>query len=144
MNGRRILLAGCGDIGTGLGERLLARGAEVWGLKRNPEGLPAGFQGIAGDYTDPASLAGLGGRKFDHVVVTLTPSAHTDEAYEAAYVRGLHNVLGALDPDPGFAAKGAALVRGRPEERVPKLAQAERDALAAACRPGAQLLGRAL
>jgi len=49
----------------------------------------------------------------------------------------------ALDPDPGFASRGAALVRGRPEERVPKLPEAEREALRAACRAGSQLLGRA-
>jgi len=47
-----------------------------------------------------------------------------------------------LDEDPGFAARGAALVRGRPAGRVPALEPAEREALLAACRPGSQLLGR--
>jgi nucleoside-diphosphate-sugar epimerase len=102
LTGRRVLLVGCGDIGTGLGERLLARGAEVWGLKRLPDDLPAGFHRVAGDFTDPASLEDLQGEAFDDVVVTLTPAEHSDAAYETAYVGGLRNVLAALDPAPGF------------------------------------------
>jgi putative sulfotransferase len=48
-----------------------------------------------------------------------------------------------LPADPGFAERGAALVRGRPPERYPDLAGDERAALDAACAPGMRLLGRA-
>jgi hypothetical protein len=48
-----------------------------------------------------------------------------------------------LDADPGWVARAAALVEGVPARRVPELASEEREALAAACRPGQQLLGRA-
>ncbi len=101
LKGRSVLLAGCGDIGTGLGERLIARGARVVGLRRRPENLPAGFEKLAGNFDDPATLAGLQGQQFDHVVITLTPDAYTDEAYAQAYVAGLKNLLSALDPKPG-------------------------------------------
>jgi len=33
---KRVLLAGCGDLGLRLAHRLLARGAEVWALRRHP------------------------------------------------------------------------------------------------------------
>ena len=36
----RILIAGCGDIGTTLGLSLNAAGHRVWGLKRRPDDLP--------------------------------------------------------------------------------------------------------
>lgn len=49
----------------------------------------------------------------------------------------------ALPPDPGWTARAAARVRGRPARRAPSLSRPERDALAAACRPGMELLGRA-
>jgi len=101
LTGRRVLLVGCGDIGTGLGETLLARGAAVWGLRRDPAGLPAGFHGVAGDFTRPDGLAAVAGQAFDHVVLTFTPAGYTDEAYAAAYVDGMRHVLAALDPAPG-------------------------------------------
>ncbi|HZX60625.1 MAG TPA: SDR family NAD(P)-dependent oxidoreductase, partial [Candidatus Methylomirabilis sp.] len=31
----RILIAGCGYVGTAVAERLVAGGHEVWGLRRN-------------------------------------------------------------------------------------------------------------
>jgi nucleoside-diphosphate-sugar epimerase len=100
LQGKRILLAGCGDIGTGLGERLLARGAEVHGLRRTPDRLPDGFVKVAGDFLVPATLRQLRGQVFDHVVITLTPTGHSDEAYAAAYVTGLRNLLAVLEPAP--------------------------------------------
>lgn len=102
LNSKSVLLAGCGDIGTALGERLLARGAQVCGLKRRPEGLPAGFEKMAADFTDPMTLTPLRGRRFDHVVITLTPAAYSDAAYTEAYVSGLANLLAALDTPPGY------------------------------------------
>jgi len=99
---KSVLLAGCGDLGTGLGERLLARGARVFGLRRHPEQLPDGFVKLAGDFAHPATLTALAGQRFDDVVITLTPGAYSDEAYTLAYVTGLRNLLAALDPAPGF------------------------------------------
>ena len=36
----RVLIAGCGDLGTALGVELAAAGDEVFGLRRHPEALP--------------------------------------------------------------------------------------------------------
>ncbi len=102
LQGKSVLLAGCGDIGTGLGERLLARGARVCGLRRQPDALPDGFEKLAADLSKPESLSGLHGRYFDQVVITLTPGAFTEDAYRQAYVTGLQNLLTALDTPPGF------------------------------------------
>lgn len=32
----RVLLAGCGDLGVRVARRLLARGDQVWALRRQP------------------------------------------------------------------------------------------------------------
>ena len=56
----RILLAGCGDLGMRAAQRLIARGDEVWALRRNPpDDAPAGIRWIAADLAAPASLAQL-------------------------------------------------------------------------------------
>jgi len=102
LRDKSALLAGCGDIGTGLGERLLSRGARVCGLRRQPGGLPAGFEKLVGDFDRPQSLASLAKRKFDYLVITLSPDGYSDEAYARAYVAGLQNLLSALEMPPGF------------------------------------------
>ncbi len=97
---QNILLVGCGDIGIALGSQLIEQGANVWGLRRDPSQLPAGFQGVAADVCDPQSLSVLKGVSkkvnFDSVVITLTPGQFTDEAYQRVYVNGLANLLAAL------------------------------------------------
>lgn len=91
----RVLIAGCGYVGCALGERLASEGHDVFGLRRNPNSLPRSIHGIAADLSDPNSLRDLPG-PFDVVFYTAGSSGHTDEAYRAAYVDGLRNVLDAI------------------------------------------------
>lgn len=91
----RILIAGCGKIGTRLGEELASLGAEVWGLRRQPVRLPAPLRALPADLNRPQSLqtipAGI-----TLVYYLATPNAYTDEAYRLAYVDGLRNLLRVL------------------------------------------------
>jgi electron-transferring-flavoprotein dehydrogenase len=57
--GRRILLAGCGDLGARLAKRLIARGDTVFGLRRRVHALAEGIVPVAADLNDPSSLGGL-------------------------------------------------------------------------------------
>ncbi|MCI0483818.1 MAG: SDR family oxidoreductase [candidate division NC10 bacterium] len=91
----RILIAGCGYIGTALAECLLAEGHVVWGLRRHPEGLPPGVRPLAADLTDPGTLRNLpSGLEF--VFYTAAPDRLDDAAYRSIYVDGLLHVLDAL------------------------------------------------
>ncbi len=92
----RILIAGCGDVGTRLGLQLITEGHQVWGLRRFPEKLPAGLRGLAADLTDPASLTGLP-KDLDQVVYIAAADRSTEEAYQRAYIDGLRNVLAAAE-----------------------------------------------
>jgi nucleoside-diphosphate-sugar epimerase len=91
----RVLIAGCGYVGSRLAELLVDDGVDVWGLKRRPTGLPHGVVGLEADVTDPATLrplpAGL-----DAVVYAISPAGRTAEAYRLAYVEGLENLLDAV------------------------------------------------
>ena len=84
----RILIAGCGDVGTTLGRSLSAAGHEVWGLKRHPADLPPGIQPLAADLTDPATLNALP-PALDAVVYSAAAAGFGEAAYRAAYVAGV-------------------------------------------------------
>lgn len=103
----RVLIAGCGDVGTALGLRLAGEGHEVWGLRRDPAWLsaaPPAIQPLAADLTDPASLAVLP-EGLEAIAYTAAASASTEPAYQAAYVQGLANLLHLL------AARGERIRR---------------------------------
>jgi nucleoside-diphosphate-sugar epimerase len=92
-----VLIAGCGYVGTALGERLVELGHEVWALRRDPSALPDSFNKVAADLAEPADCARLP-RQIDVVVYTASAGESSDAAYERAYVRGLSNLLSVLDP----------------------------------------------
>lgn len=91
----RILIAGCGDIGTPLGFILAEEGHSVWGLRRRAEPLPGPLRTLRADLSDPRSLAALPER-LDRIYYTATPGQFSDEAYRRTYVTGFHNLLSAL------------------------------------------------
>jgi nucleoside-diphosphate-sugar epimerase len=95
MQMSRILIAGCGFVGTQLGLDLAAEGHEVWGLRREPGGLPPTIRPLRADLTKPETLRGLPAR-LDLVFFTAAPDQHHDEGYRGLYVEGLRNLIQAL------------------------------------------------
>lgn len=92
---RRVLIAGCGFVGTRLGLELVADGDEVWGLSPSPGDLPAPIRPFAADLTRPQTLRGLPAN-LDLVFFTVAPERHDDEGYVSVYVNGLSNLIEAL------------------------------------------------
>ncbi|MFJ4285486.1 SDR family oxidoreductase [Paenarthrobacter nicotinovorans] len=89
-----VLIAGCGDLGTEVGLRFAAAGHHVVGLRRSPEKLPPEIHGIRADLSGhvpelPSDV--------DIVVIAVAADASTEEAYRAAYLNGVKNVLDALE-----------------------------------------------
>ena len=93
---RRVLIAGCGFVGTRLGLELAAAADEVWGLSPSPADLPAPIQPFAADVTKPDTLQNLPA-SLDLVFFTAAPERHDDEGYVSVYVNGLRNLIDALD-----------------------------------------------
>lgn len=91
-----ILIAGCGDLGTATGLALASQGHTVYGLRRRPDPLPAPLQAIRADLTQADTLRTLPAQ-IDLVYYSATPASYDDDAYRAAYVDGLRNLLQALD-----------------------------------------------
>jgi nucleoside-diphosphate-sugar epimerase len=90
----RVLIAGCGDLGTEAGLRLAAAGHSVIGIRRSPDKLPPPIIGVRGDLA-----AGYLDELPDDVeVVAYTAAAddRSEAAYLGAYVAGPKHVLDAL------------------------------------------------
>lgn len=89
---KRLLIAGCGDLGQRLAARLAAQNWSVTGLRRQPARLGAGIEAVAADLLDPATLSAVAG-DWDAIIYQATPSERSPQAYRAAYVSGLVNLL---------------------------------------------------
>lgn len=90
---RHVLLAGCGDVGGVLGQRLVERGWHATGVRRRPEHLPSHISPLALDLTDPGTAALP---EADAVVITLTADGRDAEAYERTYLGALRGLRTAL------------------------------------------------
>ena len=92
-----VAIIGCGDLGVRAGERLVADGYRVLGLRRRPVDFPGGIEGRVADVEVPASLAFLGAESPALVLYAVAASGHAEDLYRRAYVDGLRNVLDSLD-----------------------------------------------
>lgn len=141
----RILIAGCGDVGTTLGQRLAAAGHAVWGLKRQPTDLPEPLQTLAADLTDPATLTALPAR-LDAVVYSSAAAGFSEAQYHAAYVAGVHNLLEALRqaaqvPKRVLFTSSTSVYAQQQGEWVDENSPAEADGFSGRClRQGEQLV----
>lgn len=92
----RILIAGCGYVGTALAAELAARGHRVWGLRRSAGSLPGRTRALRADVTRPETLDVLPDG-LDAVVYAVSSSASTEAGYRSAYVEGIGHLLAALE-----------------------------------------------
>lgn len=77
-----ILIAGCGDLGSGLAAELVAQGHIVTGIRRTKNEFPQGVIGITGDLV---AMSDDDLPDVDLVFLIMTPNGRNEEAYRAAY-----------------------------------------------------------
>lgn len=98
MNTVSVLLAGCGDIGTRVGELLVESGKyNVLGARRTIV-EDSQFQLVVIDLLDPTTFSVLP-KRIDYIVYTATPSQRTEQAYQDIYLRGIQNLLAHFQSD---------------------------------------------
>ncbi|MDD1628524.1 MAG: SDR family oxidoreductase [Methylococcaceae bacterium] len=89
----KILIIGCGAIGTQLAQALSANGHQVTGLKRNPPKTEAGnISYFTADITSPADLKDLP-LDFDTLYFIVSPDGRNEESYRDIYESGINNLL---------------------------------------------------
>jgi nucleoside-diphosphate-sugar epimerase len=105
--GRRVLIAGCGDVGLRLARRLLVRGIEVHALRRSAQVPDAGgLHWHQGDVGEPPPLPSV-----DAVVFTATPDTRDEAIYRRVFVHGLARMLDA-NPDARVVLASSSAVYG--------------------------------
>lgn len=92
----RLLIAGCGDVGSRLAVRLHDQGWTVHGLRRNVAALPDEIHAVPGDLHADACPSAWPQGQLDYLVYCAAASTHDEAGYRAAYVEGLRRVLGWL------------------------------------------------
>ncbi len=93
---KTLMIAGCGDVGSRLGQQLSAVGWTVYGLRRTVAQLPAGIVPVAGDLQLDTCPAAWPSEPLDYLVYCAAATQHDEDGYRAAYVDGLRRVLGWL------------------------------------------------
>jgi len=78
-----ILIAGCGDLGSGIALKLVEQGHQVHAIRRSKNEFPAGVTGLVGDITELPEVAFP---KVDIIYLIMTPQGRTQAAYDAAYL----------------------------------------------------------
>ena len=91
----RVVIVGCGALGSLLGERLAAAGHEVWGVRRTVAALPPVIRPVTADLRLPAELEALP-EGIDYLVYTASAGGFEEASYFAAYVEGPAHVLALL------------------------------------------------
>ena len=89
---KQALIIGCGELGIALGLNLIEQGYRVTGLRRQADKIPHPIQGLSMDlyqtFPEPDIISA-----HPLIYVILTPSARTEEAYDATYGRLLPQLL---------------------------------------------------
>lgn len=91
----RVLIAGCGYVGSALGAVLASDGHDVFGLRRNLGALPSVIQPVAADVSEPVPPERLP-QDIDYVFYGVSPSGSSDAAYRIAYAEGPRHLVGSL------------------------------------------------
>ena len=79
-----VLIAGCGYVGTKLGEVLVDQGCKVSALKRNVESLPDSFVKISSDLLTLDNLEDIP-PDLEYIVYSLSADSYSENDYKLAY-----------------------------------------------------------
>ena len=91
----KIMLMGCGDVGMGLANRLVANGHEVTGVRRTQQTQPSAIHFIQADVTKAEQVEVLD-LNVDYIVYILSPKGRDIAAYKAVFETGVDHLLSTL------------------------------------------------
>ena len=89
----KVLIIGCGDLGTAIATRLFDAGHTLIGVRKSSQLLPHDMQTIQADVTQIITLNALEDINPNILIYCVSAGGSSDAQYQAAYVQGLKNVL---------------------------------------------------
>lgn len=93
----RVLIIGCGDVGTTLGLQLTERGFTVTGVRRSSAKLPDSFHKVSADLNEADNfIQTLAQHPAEIVVFSAAASQHDENGYRTTYLNGINNTLKAI------------------------------------------------
>ncbi len=95
----KILIIGCGDIGSRLAQVLSDKGHQVTGLKRHPPDGNSNINYVSADITKPAMLDGLPD-DFEQIFFIVSADGRNEHSYRAIYETGLDHCLAKFPKQP--------------------------------------------
>jgi len=100
----RVLIVGCGYVGTALGQLLSSKGDLVWGLRRDTASLPSCMRPCRADLTVPETLSNIPS-DLDDVVYAVSADSFDSQSYRQAYIDGFENLLSVVQTTEGRRPK---------------------------------------
>jgi nucleoside-diphosphate-sugar epimerase len=100
MKSKKLLLLGCGDLGTALGWQMNSAGYDISAVRRNVAKVPAAFSAFSLDYCDPSQQQRLRALATGCAVMTPVPASYDAAGYQAGYVDAVRNLLAAWQQLP--------------------------------------------
>jgi nucleoside-diphosphate-sugar epimerase len=88
----KILIVGCGDLGSVVASQINVLGMQAIGVRRHAQEIE-GVTIIQADVTEPSTLVPLTSLQPEVLIYCVAASAQTDDSYKVAYVDGLRHVL---------------------------------------------------
>ena len=89
----KVLIIGCGDLGTTIAISLFNAGHALIGVRKSSQLLPRGMQTIQADVTQINTLNALENINPNILIYCVSAGGSSDAQYQASYVQGLKNVL---------------------------------------------------
>lgn len=108
--GRRLVIAGAGDIGGRLAARRVGLGDDVIALRRRDAAMAPGVRGMRADLASGEGLSRLP-RRAEALVFCAAPDRRDEAAYRALYVDGLRRLLDACDAPRVVLVSSTAVYR---------------------------------
>lgn len=112
----RVLIAGCGYVGTSLAKGLARDGDTVFALRRGPSDLGGDVTTLRADLLDSSALEAIP-ETVDAVVYTVSAEAPDEESYKVAYVEGVRALQRIFsvrrEPSPRFLFASSTSVYGQ-------------------------------
>ena len=89
----KVLIIGCGDLGTTIATRLFNAGHALIGVRKSNQLLPRDMQTIQADVTQINTLNALENINPNILIYCVSADGSSDAQYQSSYVQGLKNVL---------------------------------------------------